>query len=219
MIEDLPIPFAAVATEVGAGHEIWLQRGPLDIAIRASYALPGIFEPVKIGKRYLFDGALVNPVPVTVCRALGDFVIAVNVTADMMYRSSVIQNQSAKAAEVAVEAAKEAAKEAAASRAFRRRSGMGAAASLFRPTAGRRPQCRDGDGGRLQHHPGPHLALAARWRPPGRDHPYARRRYRHVRLPPRRNAHRTRTRGGAARAAKYLRNRAGPRASPHRAAL
>ncbi|HYA80804.1 MAG TPA: patatin-like phospholipase family protein, partial [Methylocystis sp.] len=48
-IEDLPIPFAAVATEVAAGHEIWLQRGPLDIAIRASYALPGIFEPVKIG--------------------------------------------------------------------------------------------------------------------------------------------------------------------------
>lgn len=96
LIEDLPIPFAAVATEVGAGHEVWLQRGPLDIAIRASYALPGIFEPVRIGNRYLFDGALVNPVPVTVCRALGaDFVIAVNVVADMMYRSSVMPNQSA----------------------------------------------------------------------------------------------------------------------------
>ncbi|HXY59795.1 MAG TPA: patatin-like phospholipase family protein [Methylocystis sp.] len=100
-IEDLPIPFAAVATEVGAGHEIWLQRGPLDIAIRASYALPGIFEPVKIGQRYLFDGALVNPVPVTVCHALGaEFVIAVNVAADMMYRSSVLQNQSALSSEV-----------------------------------------------------------------------------------------------------------------------
>ena len=87
-IEDLPIPFAAVATEVGTGHEVWLQRGPLDLAIRASYALPGIFEPVRIGDRYLFDGALVNPVPVTVCRALGaEFVIAVNVTADTMYRS------------------------------------------------------------------------------------------------------------------------------------
>jgi NTE family protein len=96
LIEDLPMPFAAVATEVGTGHEIWLQRGPLDVAIRASYALPGIFEPVRVGARYLFDGALVNPVPVTVCRALGaDFVIAVNVVADTMYRSSVMQNQSA----------------------------------------------------------------------------------------------------------------------------
>ncbi len=98
-IEALPLPFAAVATEVGTGHEVWLQHGPLDLAVRASYALPGIFEPVRIGDRYLFDGALVNPVPVTVCRALGaDFVIAVNVTADTMYRSKVIPNQSAAAA-------------------------------------------------------------------------------------------------------------------------
>jgi len=94
MIEDLPIPFAAVATEVGAGHEVWLQRGPLDLAIRASYALPGIFEPVRVGDRYLFDGALVNPIPVTVCRALGaDFVIAINMASDGMYRSSVLPNQ------------------------------------------------------------------------------------------------------------------------------
>ena len=93
-IEDLPIPFAAVAAEVGTGHEVWLQRGSLPLAIRASYALPGIFEPVRIGERWLFDGALVNPVPVTVCRALGaDFVIAVNVTADMMYRSGVIHGE------------------------------------------------------------------------------------------------------------------------------
>lgn len=91
-IEDLPIPFAAVATEVGTGHEVWLQRDSLPLAIRASYALPGIFEPVRVGARWLFDGALVNPVPVTVCRALGaEFVIAVNVTADMMYRSGVIR--------------------------------------------------------------------------------------------------------------------------------
>jgi NTE family protein len=97
-IETLSTPFAAVATEVGTGHEVWLQQGPIALAIRASYALPGIFEPVRIGDRYLFDGALVNPVPVTVCRALGaDFVIAVNVTADTMYRSKVIPNQSAAA--------------------------------------------------------------------------------------------------------------------------
>ncbi len=95
-IEDLPIAFAAVATEVGTGHEVWLQRGPLALAIRASYALPGIFEPVRAGDRWLFDGALVNPIPVTVCRALGaDFVIAVNVTADTMYRSTVIRDPSA----------------------------------------------------------------------------------------------------------------------------
>jgi NTE family protein len=92
-VEDVSIPFAAVATEVGTGHEVWLQRGPLAHAIRASYALPGIFEPVRVGNRWLFDGALVNPVPVTVCRALGaEFVIAVNVTADTMYRARVIRD-------------------------------------------------------------------------------------------------------------------------------
>ncbi|MBY6240641.1 patatin-like phospholipase family protein [Methylosinus sp. Sm6] len=92
-IEDLPIAFAVVATEVGSGHEVWLKRGPLAQAVRASYALPGIFEPVRIGDRWLFDGALVNPIPITVCRALGaDFVIAVNVTADTMYRSHIIHD-------------------------------------------------------------------------------------------------------------------------------
>ena len=95
-IEDLPIAFAAVATEVGSGHEVWLQRGPVTLAIRAPYALPGIFEPVRFGDRWLFDGALVNPIPVTVCRALGaEFVIAVNVTADTMYRSTIVRDQSA----------------------------------------------------------------------------------------------------------------------------
>lgn len=95
-IEELPIPFAAVATEVGTGHEVWLQRGSLPLAIRASYALPGLFEPVRIGDRWLFDGALVNPVPVTVCRALGaEYVIGVNVTADTMYRARVIRDDPA----------------------------------------------------------------------------------------------------------------------------
>lgn len=98
LVEELPIAFAAVATEVGTGHEVWLQRGPLPLALRASYALPGILEPVRVGDRWLFDGALVNPIPVTVCRALGaDFVIAVNVTAETMYRSTVIRNQTAAA--------------------------------------------------------------------------------------------------------------------------
>ena len=105
LIEDLPVSFAAVATEVGTGHEVWLKRGALAPAVRASYALPGIFEPVRIGDRWLFDGALVNPIPITVCRALGaDFVIAVNVTADTMYRSHVIHDHHAHAAGGAGEA-------------------------------------------------------------------------------------------------------------------
>jgi NTE family protein len=93
-IEDLPIAFAAVATEVGSGHEVWLTRGSLVDAIRASYALPGIFEPVKLNGRWLFDGALVNPVPVAVCRALGaDLVIAVNLIGDTMFRGTVISDR------------------------------------------------------------------------------------------------------------------------------
>lgn len=82
-IEDLPIRFAAVATQVHTGHELWLTRGNLVDAMRASYALPGVFEPVRIEGRWLMDGALVNPVPVSVCRALGaDVVIAVNLVAE-----------------------------------------------------------------------------------------------------------------------------------------
>jgi NTE family protein len=90
-IEALARRFAAVATEVGSGHEVWLTRGRLCDAIRASYALPGIFEPVRLGGRFLFDGALVNPVPVTVCRALGaDLVIAVNIIGDTLFRGTVV---------------------------------------------------------------------------------------------------------------------------------
>jgi NTE family protein len=91
--EELPRKFAAVATETGTGHEVWLTKGNLAEAIRASYALPGIFEPVKINGRWLFDGALVNPVPVTVCRALGaEIVIAVNLVSDATYRGTTIHD-------------------------------------------------------------------------------------------------------------------------------
>ncbi|MDB5595918.1 MAG: family protein rssA [Hyphomicrobiales bacterium] len=93
-IESLPNGFAAVATEMGSGHEIWLTRGHLVDALRASYALPGIFEPVRVSGRWLFDGALVNPVPVTVCRALGaELVIAVNIISDTLFRGTVISDQ------------------------------------------------------------------------------------------------------------------------------
>ena len=88
--------FTAVATEVGTGHEHWLSRGRLVDAVRASYALPGVFKPVKINGRWLFDGALVNPIPVSVCRALGArYVIAVNLNFDILGRGSVISTPEA----------------------------------------------------------------------------------------------------------------------------
>jgi NTE family protein len=92
-IEDLPIRYAGVATEIGSGHEIWLKRGPLVEAMRASYALPGVFEPVRIAGRWLFDGAIVNPVPVSVARALGaDRVIALNIASEGSGRGTAIQD-------------------------------------------------------------------------------------------------------------------------------
>jgi NTE family protein len=91
-VEDLETRFAAIATEIGSGHEIWLTRGSLTDAIRASYALPGIFSPVKVAGRWLMDGALVNPIPVSAARALGArVVIAVNLNADVFGRGTVIQ--------------------------------------------------------------------------------------------------------------------------------
>jgi NTE family protein len=92
-IEDLPIRFATITTEVGTGHEIWLTRGRLVEALRASYALPGIFPPVRLGGRWLVDGAMVNPVPVSAARALGArLVIAVNLNADLLGRGGTISS-------------------------------------------------------------------------------------------------------------------------------
>jgi NTE family protein len=89
--EDLPHRFAAVATELGSGHEVWLTRGVLTEIMRASYALPGVLDAVKFGGRWLMDGALVNPVPVTVARALGaDVVVCVNLNGDARSRGAVI---------------------------------------------------------------------------------------------------------------------------------
>jgi NTE family protein len=89
-IEDLDRRFTAVATEIGTGHEVWLSRGRIVDAVRASYALPGVFRPVKIDGRWLFDGALVNPIPISVCRALGArYVIAVNLNIDISSRGTV----------------------------------------------------------------------------------------------------------------------------------
>ncbi len=90
---DLPKPFVCVATEIRTGHEIWLAKGALITAMRASYALPGVFEPVTCNGRVLVDGALVNPVPVSVCRAYEQrLVVAVNLHYDQFGRAAVIKH-------------------------------------------------------------------------------------------------------------------------------
>ncbi|MDD5175571.1 MAG: patatin-like phospholipase family protein [Sterolibacterium sp.] len=76
---DLAKPFACVATDLANGREIWLREGSVAAAVRASIAMPGLFSPVLHDGRLLVDGALVNPVPVSLCRALGaDVVLAVS---------------------------------------------------------------------------------------------------------------------------------------------
>lgn len=93
-IEDLPRPFVAVASELNSGHEVWIDGGDLVTALRASYALPGIFEPVFCNNRILVDGALVNPVPVSVCRAYEQpLVMAVNLHYDLFGRSAVVKHK------------------------------------------------------------------------------------------------------------------------------
>ncbi len=86
-IEDLERTFAAVATDLATGREVWFQSGPLLDAVRASIAVPGIFSPVRHHGQWLLDGGLVNPVPVSLCRALGaDVIVAVNVNGDQLGR-------------------------------------------------------------------------------------------------------------------------------------
>lgn len=92
-IEELDRPFVAVATELHTGHEVWIGNGSLITALRASYALPGIFEPVTCNNRTLVDGALVNPVPTSVCRAYEQpLVVAVNLNYDIFGRSAVVKH-------------------------------------------------------------------------------------------------------------------------------
>lgn len=82
---DLERPFACVATDLASGREIWLREGRVADAVRASIALPGLFAPLWLDGRHLVDGGLVNPVPVSLCRALGaDLVIAVDLGMDVI---------------------------------------------------------------------------------------------------------------------------------------
>lgn len=82
-IQDLSIPFTAIAADLYSGQEIWFNRGNLRQAVRASCSMPGLLSPVKQGERWLIDGAVVNPVPVSVARSMGvDIVIAVDLNCD-----------------------------------------------------------------------------------------------------------------------------------------
>lgn len=85
LIESLTTQFATVATELETGREVWLSKGPVLEAVWSSISLPGLFPAIKNNHKWLVDGGLVNPVPVSVCRALGaDFVIAVNLNGDVV---------------------------------------------------------------------------------------------------------------------------------------
>ncbi|CAM3642165.1 patatin-like phospholipase family protein [Castellaniella denitrificans] len=86
-IDSLPKVYGAVATELATGREVWLREGSVIDAVRASAALPGLFTPARREERLLVDGALVNPVPVSLCRAMGaDIVIAVDLNSDLIGR-------------------------------------------------------------------------------------------------------------------------------------
>lgn len=87
LIESLPRCFGAVATELESGREVWFREGSLKSAVRASIGLPGLFAPVRINGKWLVDGGLSNPVPVSLCRAMGaDIVIAVNLNGELVGR-------------------------------------------------------------------------------------------------------------------------------------
>ncbi len=84
-IQSLPVSFATVATDLQNGREVWLREGNVLNSIRASAALPGLFSPFMLNGKWLVDGGLVDPVPVSLCRAMGaEIVIAVNLNGDLV---------------------------------------------------------------------------------------------------------------------------------------
>lgn len=92
----LDLPFACVATDLATGREVWLREGSVASAVRASIAIPGVFKPILRDGRLLVDGGLVNPVPVSLCRAMGaDIVIAVDLGSDRIggHRHALAQTQ------------------------------------------------------------------------------------------------------------------------------
>lgn len=88
-LEELPHPMTCIATDLTTGHEVWLRRGNIVNAMTASFALPGVFPPVDLDDRYLVDGALVNPCPVSPCQALGArMTIAVDLNTDLIGKAT-----------------------------------------------------------------------------------------------------------------------------------
>ena len=91
-IEDLPIPFTAVATDLASQQEVWFQQGSLHLAMRASAAIPSLFTPVIQGNRVLVDGGLVNPIPIVpVVASQCDLIVAVNVNASNQHQYQLPQ--------------------------------------------------------------------------------------------------------------------------------
>jgi NTE family protein len=84
-IKSLSVQYAAVATNMSTGREVWFQEGPVSEAVRASIALPGLFTPAQKDEQWFLDGGIVNPVPVSLCKAMGaDVVIAVDLNSDII---------------------------------------------------------------------------------------------------------------------------------------
>lgn len=93
-IDQLPKAFGCVATELASGREVWLRDGSVIDAVRASIAMPGLFTPVQRDGRLLVDGGLVNPIPVSLCRAMGaDVVIAVDLNWDLVGRRNRVSSE------------------------------------------------------------------------------------------------------------------------------
>lgn len=85
LIEDLPIPYTAVATDLAARREVWFQRGLVEVAIRASIAIPGVITPVMLNGRLLADGGILNPIPIAPTTAVrADTTIAVSLAGDVV---------------------------------------------------------------------------------------------------------------------------------------
>jgi len=95
--DELPMPLALVATDIITGEEVVIDQGSVLEGVRASISIPGIFTVAKRQNRYLVDGGLVNPVPVSVLKSMGaDFIIAVNVIPDMSTRVSHFKKEGTK---------------------------------------------------------------------------------------------------------------------------
>ena len=94
---ELPLQFAAVATDLATGKELWLREGKVSDAVRASCTVPGLFRPVLREGRFVVDGSVVNPIPVSLCRAMGaEVVIAVDLGSHMVRRFPLATRDSPK---------------------------------------------------------------------------------------------------------------------------